>query len=359
MPKVETYSLPTVAPRSMGNPTQRLDSRGAFGEAIGEALGQNAKILTDVALDIKQKDDEATVKQAVSELRNGINKRTYLDEDGYYNRQGQAAYKSYPEMQRELTEMRRKTGESLTPDQQRAYSQLSQQYLDREFDSMSKHAAKGRRTWQNEQDESIILQAQEDGSLRWSDNVAEAGQIRKAVDNLANRNGWSPERKEAETEKYLSGLHKSAIDNMIAGKHYAAAKQYWADNNAEVAGSLHDEIVAKLEGSANAAEAQAVADEIRIGGGSIGERLSLVNEIEDPEVRKLVRSQVEHDIKWEKQAEIEERADIYEEVAKGVSKAKRISQITSRRKVIFRQVTRTKPMRLSNVVPSATPTPKS
>lgn len=315
MPKVERVTGPSVGVQSVGNISQNVrPSAGAFGAGLGKGLSDMARAQAE----IQEKDDQAAVKQATSALRKRINQRTYLDEDSYYNRQGQDAYKSLAQFQRELDDARKDVARSLTRGkQQNLFNQVSQDYLDREYDSMARHASKGRKQWLDGQDLAIAEQAQEDGSLRWNDNAEYAIQIRKSVGNLAKRNGWSPEKRELEVEKQLTGMHKQAIDNILE-QNPMQAEEYFRDNKEEISSSIHDDIQRAINQQVDSRWSQSTADAIRISGGSRSERFAMVNEIDDPERRKLVRAQVEYDLRQEKIAKEESQVEWYDEASKAV-----------------------------------------
>lgn len=314
MPKVQTVTGPSIQANSVGNVSQRIDSRGAAGEGIARGLNDAAGEVEKISLDIKQRDDAATVKQVMTNFRKDMNRRQFEDEDAYYSRQGEDAYKTVSTHQIELEKIRKGYMEGLNRDQREAFTRISQQYLDSEFEQMSKHALKGRTSWLNQQDEALIEQSQVDGSLRWSDNEGYSKQIAAAVENLGARNGWPPEKRESEKVKALSAMHKTSIDNIIQ-QAPEQAEVYFIDHKDEIHPSLHDDIKKAIKDQNDKVWAMDEANKIRETGGTSSERKAMVDKIDDPERKKLVSQQVKADIAWEKQAQQEAQLDAYNQAS--------------------------------------------
>lgn len=310
MPKVQTVTGPSVQASSVGNVSQRIDSRGAAGEAIGRSLTDISKTAGDIALDMKKRDDAATVKQTMSQFRKDMNKRQYEDDDAYFSRQGESAYRTIADHQIELENIRKRYLKDLNQSQKEAFTSLSQQYLDSEFEQMSKHALKGRASWLNQQDEALVEQSQQDGSLRWSDNAHYSRQIKASIDNLGERNGWPPEKRESEKIKALSAMHKTSIDNIIQ-QAPEQAEVYFAEHKDEIHPSLHDDIKEAIKDQNDKVWSMNKANEIRQNGGSSADRKRLVDEIDDPDRKKLVSEQVKADLAWEKRSQQEQQLDAY------------------------------------------------
>ena len=125
MPKVETYDSPQVAAQALRTPLQRLDSRGAFGEALGQGIVDNAQSIFKIEQDRQERDDAAVAKERVNSYREFSRKRMFLDEDAYMTRQGRSAYDSHADMQRELEEHERELGKDLPPPATRISSAIA------------------------------------------------------------------------------------------------------------------------------------------------------------------------------------------------------------------------------------------
>lgn len=312
MPKVQPYE-PQVRPSPLQIPAQRLDPRGAFGEALVEGASRFASSMER----IQDEDDKAVVKDRINQYRERSRARMFGDDDAFLNKQGKAAYDSRNDARDELSKYRDELSKGLSGNQQRMFSTLSQEYLDRDSDNIAKHAQKSRISWLNSEDEAGVESAKNDVALYWNAPDPYITQIRKHVDNIAQRNGWGPEQKELKLEEALTAAHQSAIDNILTDNP-RGAEAYFLEHKGEISPKVWDDIKEKINKISTTKDAQDAADTIRISGGNLKERIAAVNQIEDPELRKLVRSQVEHDYKLEKTMKAEATADAYDDFEKRV-----------------------------------------
>ena len=315
--EVKRLTDPQVAPSGQGPGFQQAAvpnvPQGAFGEGLARGMGQLSNSLER----IQDEDDKAVVKERVEQYRQFSRGRLYRDDDAFFQRQGRSAYDSLGAMNKELDDHLKGLSEGLSPNQSRLFKRVSNEYFQRDVDGMTSHAQKGRMTWLNDQDSAIVTSAQEDAALYWNDNDGYVTQIRKTVGNLATRNGWAPEKRDLETDKAVTVAHVGAINNILRDNP-AGARAYFDKHRDEISPSVHDDIETRIDQQDNLWKAQDLGDTIRSEGGSRSERLAKVNEIEDPNVRKLVRSQVEHDFAQEEANEKEVQADIISEVMKQV-----------------------------------------
>lgn len=251
MPKVQAYQPFQVGSKPLNIPMQRLDSRGAFGEAIAAGASDLAGSMEEM----QDQDDKAVVKERISEYRKHSRNRLSGDEDAFYSRKGRNAYDSRMDMEKDLSGRRDELTKDLSPRQRAMFNQLSQEYLDRDYDGIARHSQKGRAGWLNEQDEAQLIQAQEDLSLYHDDPAPYSRQIKGIINNIAERNGWSPERREVKLKQALSAAHMSAIDNIIH-QNPKEAVGYFQKHHAEISRSLWPDIEKKIEGEVSVAEEQ-------------------------------------------------------------------------------------------------------
>lgn len=314
MPKVSEYGGPKVREQG-GNARLSVSANASqFGANVGNAVSNLAGVVNANAQAMKEKDDNAKIKAATVELRRSINARTHLDEDAYYSRKGINAYDTYEPMKAELLDIRKTIGETLESGrQQDAFQALSEQYLVSEEESMSRYSAGERVGWLNEQDQAIVTQSQEDGSLRWVDNSVYQNNIEKSIDTLAERNGWPPEKVEVEKSTAVSSMHVSAIERVLS-ESPEAAETYFESHKDSIDKGLHVDIENKIKTHNDGIWVMAEADRIRATSESLGERLDDARDVagDDPDRRKLLISQVESEYRQGKAAETEAKAGAYQ-----------------------------------------------
>lgn len=327
--KVQTYDQPTVQNRALPDTRQSLSTQGAFGQQVGQAVVQAGVMGGRIVDDMREKEDLATVKEATSQLRAQINQITFLDEGAYYNKQGKAAFEGYDPTRQELDKRRMEIAKTLkTKRQQQLFGDISTQYLDRELDSMSRHAAKGRTTWLNESDASTIAIAQADGSLRPDDNEEYSRQIKASVRNLAERNGWTPERTEIEVEKNLTAMHVTAFDNLLV-RNPKGAKDYLDKHAGEISPAELPKMQATVQSQIDAQWSMQAGDEIRAGGGTLTQRAAKARELagDDVDKRAALMQQVKADYAMEQQAKSDAQLDTYAQFTQQLLDGKSGSQI--------------------------------
>lgn len=312
MPKIQTYGGSRV---QAGNAAAGLNVRANpndFGAGVGQAVSNIGNLAMQNAAQMKAKDDEAKVKEATNELRRRLNERAYLDEDAYYNRRGIEAYETFNPMLEEFNSIRDEVAGNLgVGRQQELFSALSEGFITNEHQAMSRHAAVERTNWLNGQDEAVITQAQQDGSLRYLDNQIYVDQINGTIANLAARNGWSPEEVSIKRNQAVSDLHVNALDNLVT-KSPSVARDYFEARKGEILPELYDDIEARLKANESAVWVQDQAEAIKSVGGTRTDRLGQVNQAtDDPDRRRLLRAQVEADFQQEKIADQEMAVDAY------------------------------------------------
>lgn len=309
MPKVQPYE-PQVRPSPLQIPAQRLDPRGAFGEALVEGASRFASSMER----IQDEDDKAVVKDRINQYRERSRARMFGDDDAFLNKQGKAAYDSRNDARDELSKYRDELSQGLNGNQQRMFSTLSQEYLDRDSDNIAKHAQKSRISWLNSEDEAAIESAQNDHALYWNagDGV-NIRQIRGLVNNIAQRNGWGPEQKELKLEEALTAAHQSAIDNILTDNP-RGAEAYFLEHKGEISPKVWDDINNKIDTAKTNGLAHSIADEAMLLGSEPEAREYIKNKLkDDPEARDKANRLVADEFSIRESEEKDLRDDYFNE----------------------------------------------
>lgn len=308
MPKVQPYE-PQVRPSPLQIPAQRLDPRGAFGEALVEGASRFASSMER----IQDEDDKAVVKDRINQYRERSRARMFGDDDAFLNRQGKAAYDSRNDARDELSKYRDELSQGLSGNQQRMFSTLSQEYLDRDSDNIAKHAQKSRISWLNSEDEAGVESAKNDVALYWNNPAPYIAQIRGLVNNIAQRNGWGPEQKELKLEEALTAAHASAIDNILTDNP-RGAEAYFLEHKGEISPKVWDDISKKIDTAKTNGLAQSIADKAVLLGSELEAREYVKNELEDePEARSIANRLVAEEFSFREKQEKSVRDDYYNE----------------------------------------------
>lgn len=308
MPKVETYDSPQVQARSVGNVSQRLDSRGAFGEQIGKGVADIGR----AAAQIIEKHDNTVARERLTGYRKEATE--YVAQ--YRQTQGRDAYDGQEGMIQGLEDIRKKYAKELSGSQQSKFNALSADYDLNYQSKVNDHAFRGFNDWQVATIDSAIEGAQQDMAAFPSDANIFSRQIKAEVVNKLARQGLSGDKDIVEREqmKALTVGHKSAIDSLLESSPQLA-KEYYNKHVDEIAPTVRDDILEDINKHADAGWAMEESDRIRELGGTLTDRLSKVREIDDPAKRKLVQDQVEHDYRLEKAAKQESANEAYNQAS--------------------------------------------
>jgi len=308
MPKVQPYE-PQVRPSPLQIPAQRLDPRGAFGEALVEGASRFASSMER----IQDEDDKAVVKDRINQYRERSRARMFGDDDAFLNRQGKAAYDSRNDARDELSKYRDELSKGLNGNQQRMFSTLSQEYLDRDSENIAKHAQKSRISWLNSEDEAGVESAKNDVALYWNNPAPYTAQIRGLVNNIAQRNGWGPEQKELKLEEALTSAHASAIDNILTDNP-RGAEAYFLEHKGEISPKVWDDISKKIDTAKTNGLAQYTADEAMLQPDLSQAREYIKNKLGDePEAREKANRIVAEEYRIREHQENELRNDWFTE----------------------------------------------
>lgn len=267
MPKVQTYGIPQGRENQLGNIRQNIDASGAFRavERAGQAIANIGSKIEERAEAERAKDDAAEIKRGMSALREQARGITTLNDDAYYNQKGKAAYDGYSPYKTRLEDARRQVMATLKPGrQQENFSLASMQYLDGELDSMSRYAAKERQSWHDSEDQALIMQDIQDGSLKPDQSSEYAQRIKIGTQKRAQRNGWSPEQTELEIQKSTTLMHQQAIDNMLAKDDFKGAEKHMQEaiKRGEILPSSQDDMKEMIEKTSFVVRTQQASDSV-------------------------------------------------------------------------------------------------
>lgn len=323
---VAPIKTPTVTPIDVNVRQRDSSNPEAFGIGLGQSLQQTGSMLAQVAAHRQREDDNAAVKAKLSEYRQYKMNRMYHDDDAFYSRQGRSAYDSMGAMQQELDDERKRMLSDLGAGrQQDNFNLLSQQHLDAELEQMNRYGMVNRNKWLNDEDDASIKTEVEEGSLNYADNEQSSQRIKDITTVVANRNGWSDERRDLEARNATTVMHKQAIDNMIANNDTAGARSYFeaAKERGEINPSMYDDIDRSLKESGSAQIATQVRDTVMAtvgaGGGTLSDARAKVKELipaDQPEAQAAALRMVEHEYKVRLDSEQIVQADIIDEIEK-------------------------------------------
>jgi hypothetical protein len=194
----------------------------AFGALEARATARVAHGLETVAQTAQKVDDEfneANARELDAEFRARTRDRLYNPETGYLSTaRGAGALERRQEIetgiQQDLDEI---VSRARSPRAAALARQALSQHATDTLNSVATHLARESNTYQNEQSEARILEAQSGAVAAWGDEAAVRANIATAIgeaQNVARRNGWSPEQTQARVRAIQSGIYTSVIQQM-------------------------------------------------------------------------------------------------------------------------------------------------
>lgn len=110
------------------------------------------------------------------------------------------------------------------------------------------------------------------------------------------RAGMSPEAVKSMVLGAQTDVHVGVINNLLANEKDKAAAIYFEEVKEQIAGDKLDELTKAIEVGGRKREAQRIADEVLLAGGTLTEQREKVRaSVEDPEVRADVMGRLEHE----------------------------------------------------------------
>lgn len=318
MPKVAQYEGNQVLtdvvsqPRASGNVPA-----AAFGGPVTEGLASVAQ----AGAQMKQRIDTTAAEEALVQFERDKNATFFNPENGYFNSQGRDAFDGADSATKALDDLKKKYGESLGQNAKLMFDKAADAHITRGRVDISRHAAKGLKSWEVATIKSQVENTVENATLYWNqpDQLAVQNALgRQAVIDAAEMEGIGAEATAERLQTYDSSFTRSAI---------AAATQ----SSAAEGQALLDEQGDRLEGpdklklekdiaiKAKAEKTQSDAQQAVLIGAGLVDRLDdretireAVNTIEDPELRKKAMTESMRQFNLKKQGESEARAEAFE-----------------------------------------------
>lgn len=270
MPQVPTYDTPQVSSQALPGFRQssvaspQLFAAGAEEQkAMGRSMLQAGDQLGAVAAKIQEKENADSIFRAETALKDD-----YLKfEQSVRERKGQNAWGVTTEAEKWFEDQVKKHSENLTNDvQKRYFTQSATKLRQSAMGSIATHESNERSRSLEESASATIVTSINQAASFAADGKVDAipsvkSDVQKRVQVLAQLNGWSPERKQAEEEKHLTNLHQQVIQSLSVNDP-KGAKAYYEANKAEINGSARDGIERVVKEGALRETAQTAADDI-------------------------------------------------------------------------------------------------
>ncbi|MEW8025547.1 MAG: hypothetical protein AB2803_17825, partial [Candidatus Thiodiazotropha sp.] len=231
----------------------------------GDRLIQQGQIEQQRAIQMKDEDDVARVKELDAQFSAAVRDNLYLGDDAYYRRKGREAYDTLGEARSGLEELRKQYLEQVGNDNQRKLlSQASMGRLNTSFDAMTRHASAERLNWQNSVNEARAAEEAQSAIAAWRNPTEVKVHIRAGGNELAEimeRAGASQEEIRHKLETYESDVHLGVIKTMVDASP-EAAELYFKQNQERIDVEKHESARNLLEAETTLHKVHQAADQI-------------------------------------------------------------------------------------------------
>ncbi|MCU7870349.1 MAG: hypothetical protein KZQ98_17770 [Candidatus Thiodiazotropha sp. (ex Lucinoma borealis)] len=228
---------PQAAPANVSN--VRVSANDLGGQ-IGTSLTNIGDVLHKRALEMQKVEETAAAKETDVAFSNDLRSLLNDPDSGYLNLRGRVAYEQHDDVGKQIRDLKTQHIAGMNVAANRPRVALFEAQADRRINgalnSISWHASKQLRQWQDDAYESRKESSIDDAVLNSNDSDA----IRRSVQiglaeitDASKRNSWSPEEHAQQVQAYTTKFHTSVIDR-LANEDIAHADQYYQENIDEI-----------------------------------------------------------------------------------------------------------------------------
>ena len=317
MPRIAQYEGNQVRSQVVAQPR----AQGAPAAAFASPIAEGVLDIAQAGIDLKQRVDTTSAEEALVRFERDKNDLFFNPDSGYFNTQGRNAYDNSASASQAIDDLKTKYGETLGQQAKLMFDGAADQHITRSQLDITKHSAKGLKTWEIATIEAQVENSVENASLYWNDpdrlrvqNVV--GE--QAVLDSAHMTGIGPEATAERLQTFRSSFARSTVEaatQSSAAEGKVALDEYGdrleGPDKVKMEGAI--ERKAKIEKTqSDAQSAVLTATRLVDQHDSRSDVIEEVNQIEDPDLRKETMSASMSMFGRKKQAESEARADSFE-----------------------------------------------
>lgn len=306
IPQVREQGLPTTT----GVQTPNAD---AFGAGVGKAIGGFGDQLGDIGLQLQEKENEAKARESDTYFTQKVGNLRLA----YEQKLGRDAYEGNPDYERAVLDLRKEAEGMLDNDRQ---IEMVRPLFDNRQNSAilqgKSHSIKSLQDWQES-----TIQGQTDTNIQAA--IAEFGtpggdqamaNVMAGVEDMGFEKGWSDDEIAVEQQKAMSGVNKAVISSKVKSDPYEAMMLFEeqkasGDLSPSDAASIENSVTAHYSSFTVAQTARTIIDNYELP----EDRIAAAKELDDPEDRARVMSQVREQIRFDKAMEDHAKREVDEQ----------------------------------------------
>jgi hypothetical protein len=323
MPTIAQYDTTPVSTQVTPQPLAQDAPAAAFGAPIAKGISDVAQS----AVDFKQRIDTTAAEESLVQFERDKNDLFFNPDTGYFNTLGRDAYDNSPAAAQALEDLKKQYGETLNQQSKLLFDKSADAHITRSQVDISRHAAKGLKTWEVSTIEAQAENSVENASLYWNqpDRLKVQNLVgRQAVIDSANMMGLSSEATNEKLQTFDSSFAKASIEaatQSSAAEGKTALEEFGdrLEGPDKVKMEGHIERKTKVEKTeADARAAVLTSTKLVDQYDNRNDIIEEVNKIEDADLRKKTMTESMAQFGRKKQAESEARATTFEDGEKHI-----------------------------------------
>lgn len=308
MPKIATYE-----PNQVSTPVAQ-ESTIAPVTVNYDTLIRGASQLGSAFTNMQKRIDTTSAEEALLAFEKAKNDLLFNPDTGYYNSQGRDAYDKSKETMTSLGKLKEEYGSKLSGGAKAMFGRAADNHIIKTGASVQQHASKGLKAWEISTIEAQVENSIENASLYWNNpddlrvqqNIGE-----QAIIESGKMTGISDDAINEKLQTYRSSFYKGAINAALV-KSADDAQGLYDKYESMIEGPDRLKVQEVIKTKGDAVKAIEMATALVAGSHSRIDIQNEINKIEDPELRKKTMSEAMSQFSQRKQAESEERMEIYE-----------------------------------------------
>ena len=334
MPKVAQYEPNQVQSQVASQPLAKDAPAAAFGAPL-------AKGVMDVAqagFELKQRVDTTSSEEALVNFERDKNDLFFNPESGYFNTVGRNAYDNSVTANKALDDLKLKYGEGLNIQAKQMFDKSADVHITRGQVDITKHSAKGLKTWEVATLESQVENTIENSSLYWNDPDRLRVQNilgRQAVIDSADMMGVGAEAKAEKLQTFDSSFARASIEAAIQSSS-VDGKEAMSSYGAKLEGPDKVKLDGMIEKKALVEKTKADSEQAVLTANRLvdthdnrSDIMEEVSKIKDPALQKKTRTEVTAQYNQKRNAEKEKQNSDYNDAIAEVNKGATPTQVQS------------------------------
>jgi hypothetical protein len=334
MPKVAQYDGNRVRTEVVRQPLAQDAPTAAFGGSIAKGVAD----LAQSGIKIKQRVDTTSAEEALVAFERDKNDIFFNPDTGYFNTQGRNAYDNSTIATQSLEDLKKQHSKTLGEQARIMFEKSADAHITRGQSDIARHASKGLKAWEISTLESQVENSIENASLYYDDPDQLRVQTalgRQAIIDSSELAGIGPEATAEKLQTFDSSFAKTSIEAALSSSAAEGEKalETYSDR---LEGPDKIKLEKQLDKIKEAEKTQANANAAVLASTALVDQYDsrsdvreAVNEIEDPELRKVTMTEAMSQFSRKEQAEKEKENAFYQNAISLVNEGATPSEIAA------------------------------